>query len=229
MASKSDIAVVIPVRDDSSRVKEKVYLPFFDGKNLLEWKISQIKEIHDPEKIFVSSNSKKAQKIAETMGIQFIPRADYLCEGHTTSFSEVVTGVIKDVPSPYYAWVTVVVPLMKPSEYAAAFEEFMDYVVMKKTHDSLVTVNLLKEYLWDDNGPLNYKADRNHTVSQDLPNLYRVTNGLYMNSKKETMQSGYFLGPNPKKHIVGHISAIDIDEYEDYELALAFKANYERT
>jgi hypothetical protein len=44
---------------------------------------------------------------------------------------------------------------MKPSEYREAFEQYLIEVVEKKTHDSLVSVNLLKEYFWDDNGPLN--------------------------------------------------------------------------
>jgi len=63
-------------------------------------------------------------------------------------------------------------------------------VVEGKANDSLVSVNLLKEYFWDDKGPLNYRADKDHTISQELPNLYRVTNGLYMRDKESTLKEG---------------------------------------
>jgi len=39
-----DISVVIPVREGSSRIKSKIYLPFHEEMNLLEWKISQLKK-----------------------------------------------------------------------------------------------------------------------------------------------------------------------------------------
>jgi N-acylneuraminate cytidylyltransferase len=150
-----------------------------------------------------------------------------LSTGHDASFIEVITGIVEAVPTKHFAWVTVVVPLMKPSEYKSGFERYLSEVVESNNHDSLVSVNLLKEYFWDDNGPINYQADKNHTISQNLPNLYRVTNGLYMRSKEDTLKEGYFLGKNPFRHVVGKISGIDIDEYEDYHMSLALKEFYE--
>lgn len=227
MPTLEDISVVIPVREGSSRVRDKIYLPFGEDKTLVEWKVSQLLEVHDPEKIFLSSNSQRVARFAENMGVAFLPRRDYLCEGHKATFSEVITGVVADVPTDYFAWVTVVVPLMRPTEYREAFEIFLDHVVHQRTYDSLVTVNRLKEYLWNSEAPLNYRADCQHTISQDLPELFRVTNGLYMRSKEDTLREGYFLGPRPYMHTVAKLSGIDIDEQEDYEMALALKPLYD--
>ncbi len=115
---------------------------------------------------------------------------------------------------------------MSPSEYIRAFKKYKEYVIDKEENDSLVTVNLVKEYFWDNKGPLNYNADKNHTISQDLPNWYKITNALYMMKKTEIMKKKYFLGKNPFMFEVPKISGIDIDEYEDYQLALAYKNNY---
>lgn len=219
----NDISVVIPVRAGSSRIQEKVFLPFENGMNLVEWKISQLKQIHPADRIFLSSDSKRIEKIAAETGIGFVPRRSYLCEGHNATFSEVITGVVADLPTPYFAWATVVVPLMQPSEYLDAFRLFCDHVIDKQEYDSLVSVNLIKEYLWTTEKPLNYQANRNHTISQELPDIFRVTNGLYMRAKEPTLHEGYFLGAKPYKHIVGKVSGIDIDEMEDYELALALR------
>lgn len=227
MKDFSDISVVLPVREGSSRVKKKIFLPFHDELNLVEWKIDQLKRVQSGNRIVLSSNSDRVKAIAKNMGVEFLPRNDFLSTGHEASFSEVITGIVKDLPTEHFAWVTVVVPLMKPSEYQDAFQCYLRQVVEKKANDSLVSVNLLKEYFWNDDGPLNYRADKNHTISQDLPNIYRVTNGLYMRNKKDTLSEGYFLGANPFMHRVGKISGVDIDEYEDYQISLALKDFYD--
>jgi len=227
MSDFSDISVIIPVREGSSRVKQKIFLPFHKELNLVEWKVDQLKRVQRGNRIFLSSNSESVKAIADNMGIEYLPRNDYLSTGHYASFSEVITGIVKDIPTDHFAWVTVVVPLMKPSEYREGFEQYLTEVVDKRNHDSLVSVNLLKEYLWDKNGPLNYLADKYHTISQELPNLYRVTNGLYMRNKADTLAEGYFLGPRPLMHKVSKMSGVDIDEYEDYQMALALKELYD--
>lgn len=227
MSEFSDISVVIPVREGSSRVKQKIFLPFYEKLNLVEWKVDQLKRVQHSDRIFLSSNSERVKSIAKNMGVEYLPRNDYLSTGHDATFTEVITGIVKDIPTKHFAWVTAVVPLMKPSEYREAFEQYLLEVVNKQTFDSLVSVNLLKEYFWDDSGPLNYRADKSHTISQELPNLYRVTNGLYMRNKASTLEEGYFLGPNPFMHKVAKISGVDIDEYEDYQMSLALKELYD--
>src|SRR5690606_9454476 len=89
------------------------------------------------------------------------------------------------------------------------------------------SANLLKEYLWRENEPLNYRADRNHTISQHLPDIYRVTNGLYMRDKASILRDGYFLGANPFKHLVSKTAGIDIDVLEDFEIAHSLRSLYE--
>lgn len=222
-----DLGIVIPVREGSTRIKDKVVLPFTKGLNLLEWKIEQLKKVVPPENIYVSTDSVKLKKIATERGVSIHHRDPYLSKGHIAPFYQIITGIVKDIPLPHIAWVTVVVPLMKPEEYRDGFNKYFEKVVEEKTHDSLVSVNLLKEYFWDEEKPINYKADKNHTVSQDLPNIYRVTNGLYMMPKKKMLEREYFLGKHPYKHIVNKMAGIDIDEWEDYEFSLAMLNFYD--
>jgi CMP-N-acetylneuraminic acid synthetase len=214
-----NLGVVIPVRLGSSRIKEKVLLPFYKDYSLLEWKIYQLQKIISSKNIYVSTENEKLAEIALKMGVRVHYRDPFLADGHKATFSQVITGIVKDIPFDYIAWVTVVVPLMLPIEYKEAFAVFFEKVVEKKEYDSLFSANLIKEYLWWENKALNYEANENHTISQYLPNIYRVTNGLYMREKKEILKDKYFLGSNPYKFLVSKISGIDIDEYEDYEIA----------
>ncbi|MGY6562487.1 MAG: acylneuraminate cytidylyltransferase family protein [Luteibaculaceae bacterium] len=220
MKKNSDITSIIPVREGSSRIKEKIYLKLGEY-TLLEHKINQLLKIQDRTKIVLSSNSENIKNIAKNFQIEYHERGDYLSVGHQASFSEVITGIVKDITTEHFAWITVVVPLMLTREYEEAFEVYRKQVIQAANYDSLVSVNLLKEYFWDDEKPINYRADKNHTISQELPNIYRVTNGLYMCSKVLTNEIGYFLGKNPIKFEVSKISGIDIDYPEDYEIAKA--------
>ena len=94
MGRLEDISVIIPVREGSSRVRDKIYLPFGEGHNLLEWKVSQLLQVHRPDRIFLSSNAHHVARTAENMGVMYLPRRDYLCDGHKASFSEVITGIV---------------------------------------------------------------------------------------------------------------------------------------
>jgi len=223
----NDIAVVIPVRERSSRLKSKVLLPFSDKYNLTEWKIDQLKKVLPSNQIFLSTNSNTLKSIAKNKNISIHHRDDYYCIGHDATFSDIIFHVVKEIPFKHIAWVTVCVPLMHPSEYKAAFNLYLSKVHKLKENDSLVSVNLLKEYLWDDNGPLNYEANKNHTISQKLPNIYKINNGLYMRDKNSILKDKYFLGQNPIMFEVSKIAGIDIDTYEDYKIARELLALYD--
>lgn len=216
-----DLGVVIPVRLGSSRVSQKALLTV--GKeeiSLLAWKIRQLKKIMSAENIYVSTEAKELMDIAFHEGVKVLEREHFLADGHKASFSEVIVGVVKKVPHQHIAWVTCVVPLMSPQEYLQGFREYKQHVIPNNTpYDSLVSTNLLKEYFWDEEKAINYSATKKHTISQELPNIYRVTNGLYMAPKALMLEKEYLLGINPFKSCVSKIAGIDIDEYEDYEIA----------
>lgn len=199
MYNDYDLAVVIPIRLGSSRVSQKGLLPVGNEQiSLLAWKIRQLKKVIPANRIYVSTEADVFKVIAEEEGVSIHHRDEYLADGHKASFSEVIVGIVKDIPHEHIAWVTCVVPLMNPQEYLQGFREYKENVIPERSEfDSLVSVNLLKEYFWDDDKPINYEATSNHTISQELPNIYRVTNGLYMSSKENILEKKYLLGSKP--------------------------------
>jgi hypothetical protein len=89
-----------------------------------------------------------------------------LADGDKAPFSEVITGVVKDISHAHTALVTCVESLMCPQEYLQGCREYKENVLpVRSTFDSLVSVNLLKEYFWNDEVPINYSATKVHTVS----------------------------------------------------------------
>lgn len=221
-----NLCAVIPARLKSSRIEHKMLLPFCDC-NLLEWKIRQLKCVLPKNQIFVSTESDELAKFAHRYGVGIHKRECYLAQGHLASFSEVIVGIVKDLFFEHIAWITAVVPLMGPNDYLRAFQAYEEQICTLHNYDSLFSANILKEYFWSECGALNYNANKMHTISQNLPNLYRVTNGLYMRDRESILKEGYFLGKNPLKFCVSKLAGIDIDEYQDYEIAKALLPLYQ--
>src|SRR5690554_2746739 len=91
-----DIKAVIPVREKSERIKEKVLLPF-GGTTLYEWKIRQLLTILQPENIVVSTDSQHLISIAEKYGVSIHKRDSRYCIGNEVPFSEIVEHVVSGI------------------------------------------------------------------------------------------------------------------------------------
>ncbi len=220
-----DLAVVVPVRRGSSRIAEKCLLPFGDQPTLIHWKLSQLTKIIDPASVYISSEDDEFLGIADTFGASKHKRAAKLAIGHEAPFRDVITGIVSEIEHSHIAWSTVVCPLMTPREYAGAFATYESEVV-RGAKDSLLGVNPVQDYYWSDDGALNYRATRDHTVSQDLPQWYQVTNSLYMAPRDMILRREYFLGPEPVLFHLSRLAAVDIDYIEDYRIARALYSVY---
>ena len=221
-----DLAVVVPVRRGSSRIADKSMLPFGDAGSLIEWKLSQLVQVIDPRRVYLSSEDEQFLDIARGFGCSTHRRALRLATDHVAPFREVITGIVRDIPHQHIAWATVVCPLMPPAEYLEAFRAYHARVI-RGNRDSLLGVNLMKEYFWSDAGSLNYSATRDHTISQDLPDWYKVTNSLYMAPRQAMLQREYFIGERPVLQRLSKLSGVDIDYLEDYRMARALYAIYQ--
>lgn len=215
-----DLGVVVPVRRGSSRIEEKCLLPFGDQDTLIEWKLSQLVRVIEPSRIYLSSEDEEFLALAERFGVSQHHRSDYLSVGHQAPFRDVISGIVRDVPHKHIAWATVVCPLMSPAEYRNSFAAYREEVIAG-ARDSLLGVNFVQEYFWSREGALNYRADREHTISQELPEWFRVTNSLYMAPRDLILEREYFLGDDPLLQELSRLAGVDIDYIEDYRIARA--------
>jgi CMP-N-acetylneuraminic acid synthetase len=220
-----DLAVIVPVRRGSSRIANKSMLPFGDADSLIAWKLGQLVRVIDPGRIYLSSEDEEFLAIADRFGVRRHRRDLRLATDHIAPFRDVITGIVRDIPHAHIAWATVVCPLMAPAEYLDCFRRYHADVI-GGDRDSLIGVNLLKEYFWSDGGALNYKATRDHTISQHLPDWYKVTNSLYMCDRQSILDREYFIGERPVLATLSKLAGVDIDYIEDYRIARALHAVY---
>lgn len=214
------ITAVIPVREGSRRLKNKNIAPFA-GTNLLVHKINQLKQVSEISTIVVSSDSDYMLSMAaEQGGVTVHKRAPEYCDEKSKTFGEVVAHICSNVSGDDILWATCTAPLVFPKHYSEAIHLY--YKALKDGYDSLLSMEKFKRYLWDDNGPLNYKLGIEHVPSQQLPTLYYATDGILIAPRKKMIEWNYFHGPNPYRYILDKRTSIDIDDGLDLACARAW-------
>jgi CMP-N-acetylneuraminic acid synthetase len=208
------ITAVIPVRKGSVRIKDKNIQEFGDS-NLLIRKIRQLQK-SKVDKIVVSSDSEEYLQIAKKEGASIHKRELKYSDDKTLPFGEVVKKICSEVEGEIVIWAPCVCPFMDTENYNEAIELFLE-----EECDSVISVTPFKQFLWNKEKPINYDLGKGHVISQNLPELYTLTNGIYLAKRKDMVKWAYFIGKKPYLYKVGKKQAVDIDDQEDLDMARA--------
>ena len=214
------ITAIIPVREGSRRLKNKNLAPFA-GVSLLLHKIRQLQRTSSVTEIVVSSDSERMLEVATDAGVSTQVRpAEYADEATGKSWGETVAYVAASVPGDIAMWCTVTSPLVDERVFESAINTYLE--ARSAGFDSLITVTRLHEYLWDTSGPLNYALGRGHVPSQQLPELYRATFGVFVAERLSMVEWEYVHGPNPYRMVLGKRESVDVDDGLDLLCARAW-------
>ena len=92
--------------------------------------------------------------------------------------------------------------------------------VMSGQYDSAFCASKIQDYLWQDGEPMNFDA-ADIPRSQDLKPIYRETSGIYVFTKEVFEKHRRRIGKKPYIKEVTLKEAVDINNPEDFNLALA--------
>lgn len=212
--SRKKITAVIPIRKGSQRVPNKNFKEFYGGKNLLELKIEDLKKIQIIDEIIVNTDSDDAIGIANSYGVSYHLRKSYYASSECSQ-SDFFRNLAETTDSDIIIHTPCTSPLIKMETMYDAINRFII-----SENDSCNAVGLVKEYLWLNNKPLNYKIV-NNTVpnSQDLPDVLKLTFGFNIISKELMIERSNIVGYNPLFYVVDEIEETDIDTQLDFEFA----------
>jgi CMP-N,N'-diacetyllegionaminic acid synthase len=211
---------VIPVRAGSRRLPNK-NIASFGETNLLIEKIKQLKQVKEIENIVVTSDSDEMLEMAKNNKANIHKRDVAYCDEKTKTFGELVAHVAENVGGEHIIWATCTSPLVLPQIYSEAISKYEN--ALANGFDSLMSVEPFKRYMWDDNGPINYELGIKHVPSQELKQLYFVTDGILIAPRIKMIEWQYFHGLNPYKYPLEKIHCVDIDDKLDLEVARAWK------
>lgn len=207
--------IIIPAKKYSSRVPDKNWRLFHEGKNLVEIKIEQLLRSAAAADIFLSTDDQEKQSLTKKYGINLLLR-DPLFASDETPWPDALFGIIKETnfnDDDEIAWVEVINPLF--DDYANFLKKWEE---VKNKNDSLVLASPINKFLLNAKGmPINFQFGKWHAMSQNMESLYAWDSACVMR-KKDLLYFSYPIGRTPYIYSTGS-NCIDIDTQEDFELA----------
>lgn len=215
------ITAFLPCRKGSQRVPDKNVKPFA-GKpgGLLGIKLEQLCKTKELDSILVSSNDERVLEYASKQNdsrIVVSERPDHLGASTTTTDS-LIEYVPQLISEGDVLWTHVTSPFISHVDYQNLIEAHRN--ALSKGFDSLMTVQKLQGFIWNDSQPVNYdRQDRKWPMTQSLSPLFEVDSGAFISSINNYNEFGDRIGRKPFMYVQDKTKAIDIDWPEDFEFA----------
>lgn len=138
-----------------------------------------------------------------------------------TKINEIIELFVNEVDADIYILSHATAPFIS----AASIEKGLLQVI-QGNYDSSLSVKKIQEFLWKDKHPFNYELT-SIPRTQDLDPYYIETSGFYIFTKSVFLNENRRIGNKPYLVEVSEIESIDIDTYEDFEVADAIY-NYKK-
>tara|TARA_Y100001936_G_C16045783_1_gene654525 strand:+ start:275 stop:937 length:663 start_codon:yes stop_codon:yes gene_type:complete len=169
---------MIPARAGSKRLPHKNLLEISPGTSLIEHQIKKLKSINCFDEIWVNSDSKRVEIIANNNKVHFYKRSKVLADDKSTS-EDYIYDFIKNINCNNIFQVHSIAPLLKTKE----IEDFVNYF-NKKNYNTLLSYNdSILEHSFKNN-PINFSYKKKQN-SQDLLPLQKINWAITgWNSKK---------------------------------------------
>ena len=207
------ITAVIPVRKNSKRVKNKNFKRFHK-KNLLVYKIEQLKRLKEIKKIVINTDSEKAIRIAKRHNVAYWRRESYFASSKCKN-SDFWKHIAETTEGDYILFINCTSPLIKDSTIKNVIKIFKKKLTK---FDSINTATSVKEFLYKNNRPFNFNPSKAPN-SQNLPNLNKLNFGVNLISRENMIKNKSIIGKKPYLLKVTEIEGIDIDTNLDFKFA----------
>ena len=218
---------VIPARGGSKRIPKKNIMDF-NGKPMIAWTIKAALESECFDRIIVSTDDDEIAKISVENGAE-VP---FLREKFSDDITPVSTATISAITQAKKYWgedYDIAVQLMAncPLRSHKVITDFMQKF-LESEYDSLLSCF---KFGWmnpwwalkKDGNNFNFlfpDVERNKR-SQDLDSLWCPTGSIWIANTEILLSAGSFYCPNMSFSEIDLLSAVDIDDYDDFKFAIA--------
>ena len=223
MFKNKKILAIVPARGGSKRIKNKNII-HFKGEPMIAKTIKVAKKCKYIDKIIVSTDSKKILKVCKKYGINtpFLRESAY---DDKSSVQKATLVAIKQTEKHFSNFDIVIqlmpnCPVRKLKTLNSSIKNF--FKTKKKSQISFFEYGFANPW-WahkitsNEIKPLSRK--KIFTRSQDLEKLYCPTGSIWISDIKTLKKHKTFYSPGYGYYLIGFEEAIDIDTYEDLNLA----------
>ena len=218
---------IIPARGGSKRIPHKNIVELM-GKPMIGWTIEAAQRSNLFDRIFVSTDEREIADVAESFGLE-VPFLRTECADDHSSASDATIFALKQVENYFgetYECVAQLMancPMRTEREIVAAYDNFiereLDFQIscfkfgwMNPWWAAELDENLVPRKLFPEVGGKR---------SQDLPELYCPTGAIWIARRDKLIEQRTFYGEGYRMFPMDWRAAVDIDNYEDLEMAAA--------
>lgn len=218
---------VIPARGGSKRIPHKNIVDFL-GKPIIAWTIEAAQKSNIFDRIIVSTDDKEIADVAESCGVK-VPFLRTECTDDFSTASDATIFALKQTKEYYgeeYEYVAQLMancPLRTSADIIAAFDNFinrnLDFQISCFKFGWMNpwwAVELDEKFI-----PKKLFPESGNKRSQDLPNLYCPTGAVWLARYNKLIESKTFYGAGYLMFPLDWKAAVDIDNYDDLEMAKA--------
>lgn len=214
------VTIFLPCRSGSERIPNKNTRTFSkDGLSLFQIKIKQLLKCNNINSIIVSTDDaiiiSQLNDFIDDKRIIVHHRDGSLCASSTTT-DELIKLVPNIINDEHILWTHVTSPFTDHKMYDTMIEKYFS----SPDYDSLMSVNLIKKFIWNDIGPINYnRDDTKWPFTQKIEPLYEVNSASFISSRLNYVEYEDRIGLKPLLYEMSCKDSFDIDYLEDFELA----------
>ncbi|MQX54355.1 acylneuraminate cytidylyltransferase family protein [Alcanivorax sediminis] len=215
------VVCFLPCRKGSQRVPKKNIRPFSNREyGLLSIKIEQILSAEHIKSLVLSTNDEEIISYAQSVGDDriVIHRRAELLSGSQTSTDELVPHVADLIKDEHILWTHVTSPFVTSKVYDEMIVSYFEALPLG--FDSLMSVNKLKGFVWDDDGPVNYdRSVEKWPRTQTLAPLNEINSAAFIASSDIYIECGDRIGQKTYLYETPGFTGFDIDWEEDFLIA----------
>jgi CMP-N-acetylneuraminic acid synthetase len=214
------VTIFLPCRSGSERVPNKNTKTFagIDG-GLLKIKLNQLIKVKNIGKVIVSTDDEKVKEavFGYNKKIEIDDRPKELALS-STSTDDLIKYIPNIISEGHVLWTHVTSPFLNENIYELAINTYFKNL-REGSFDSLMTVNRIQSFLWDEEGSFNYERSvEKWPRTQTLKELFEINSGIFINSIENYKLLDDRIGKNPYlMHTKGY-SSFDIDWPDDFML-----------
>ena len=218
---------IIPARGGSKRIPRKNIIDF-DGVPMIAWTIRAALESDCFDRILVSTDSKEIAEISIAAGAS-VPFLRQENADDTAPSSVATISALKQAEAHWQTRFDRVGQLMPncPLRDAAHIRAAMDNFRMRDIDYQISCFRFGWMNPWwavkldVDMTPTRLFQEALSKRSQDLEHLYCPTGAIWIAGRDALLEAGTFYGPDHRFFPMDWIGAVDIDDMDDYRMALA--------
>jgi len=212
------VAGMVCARLGSNRVKAK-NLRLLNGKPLIYYALSALKECKNFDDIYVNSESDLIGKVGERYGVKFYKRPEHLATSEAR-YDQYVADFMNAHTE--YDVVAIVNPT-SPFIDSGTLDRAVDYFFAHKL-DTLLACENVRTHCFYEGMPINFSTEGLHPRSQDLTPVKALNFAISIWRSETFLESynanGYGVYSGKMDFFpLGGLETIDIDWEEDFALA----------